>query len=1009
MTHYPGGILESKQYEVRDRKHIKTKQNALAAYYKGKNPIDVLRNNSYSYYYAEKNYTAFANAAKLLSAGNQAILFTKAKPGTIGGLFDRIIKQVTLMALQRPTPNSPQPARKNLSKLLESTAVVYGLDRYTYNAWHPRFIFLALTETNGEINANMDAVTSSVELLFNFYLNQRKPWFMYLPDKTAAIAIKNELKKLSLISESKEAQYPMPDTGLIQRNKEDFFLWQKSKENIKQEIIQRMQQRISIIDDFMADHFPGTPMIFSVTQTEPLYQLRNLLLSKVEFKVMNANNSNSFLESFDQYVKFIHYITRSGCKLPVQRIIPEDLSKQRIAFRKKVDWSLFKYGFTIPQSAMDVICSNIAGEVLHGSRHQIKLSVNDEVYSATLINVGFTNDTRKQLQVRYGASSPVAIKLKEIFRLSYDYLQAAQINDIKSEPLGGKEYVDVVCVTTDTFRLDCFPLSKEKIPQIREIDNNEPKIKQKPRMTIKESIIFILSSEQRAMTAEEIYGKIIEQRLYTFGASNPVNVVRTTIEYACDNSGYANRDADTYFHLDRNSDGKRIYSLLATCETVDTEITLDNPLKVDDISIWNDAVERAFHAWLERSHYSRNTANQYRRAVELIYRNYKALAQKARVDAISSLDATRKWIVLLRNNGMFVSANKLRHNQYTAALAAFEQFRSFESNESFENGNFNYTKTNETSSGTNGLSSSLDDIIDLEEGLKGIRQILEMHFQTLYGYSNIGILWKAAQDTLSMFLNDNAINNADDFWRFLQRAFSNEYTLSNPHVWQNAPDYPQSYIGVIINLARQFGGTVTREQIDDYFARIKQNSPINSTITRQGKLLFYNSRKFILAESVNLTSETCNSIKSSLDKLFARENVPYVVLRDITQEWFASLPAIKGGHQWTALLLQEVLRFYTNIDYRIIFSGLEGQSLDTLGVAVVPSKSDIVTFADIAHRYCFEKGLLAHRMQAEDLRLLLRDAGMVDGNELIYNLHKALKDHRFAFTDDNRMVKILER
>ncbi|MPN36118.1 hypothetical protein SDC9_183623 [bioreactor metagenome] len=48
-------------------------------------------------------------------------------------------------------------------------------------------------------------------------------------------------------------------------------------------------------------------------------------------------------------------------------------------------------------------------------------------------------------------------------------------------------------------------------------------------------------------------------------------------------------------------------------------------------------------------------------------------------------------------------------------------------------------------------------------------------------------------------------------------------------------------------------------------------------------------------------------------------------------------------------------------------------------------------------------------MATEELRTLLRDVGMLEGNELIYNLHKALKDYRFAFTDENRMVKILER
>ena len=173
--------------------------------------------------------------------------------------------------------------------------------------------------------------------------------------------------------------------------------------------------------------------------------------------------------------------------------------------------------------------------------------------------------------------------------------------------------------------------------------------------------------------------------------------------------------------------------------------------------------------------------------------------------------------------------------------------------------------------------------------------------------------------------------------------------------------------------------------------------------------MFYACRTFILTESIDLISERCAAITRALDGLFDREKVPYIVLRDITEEWFSSLPIIKGCISWTALLLQEVLRLHPNSGYRVIFSGLDGQALDTLGAAVVPAKSDITTFADVVHHYMFEKNMLSKRFLTEDLRLILREAGMLEGNELIYNLHKTLKDYRFAFTDENKTVKILER
>ena len=530
-------------------------------------------------------------------------------------------------------------------------------------------------------------------------------------------------------------------------------------------------------------------------------------------------------------------------------------------------------------------------------------------------------------------------------------------------------------------------------------------------LTIKEAVIYVLKIAQCGMAAEEIYEAIIKDGLYSFAAQNPVNVVRNTIEYACENSGYSKKNTKLYFRFERNADGKKIYYLLPVSSSANVIPQINVPAVTQDepsnnAENWGIKSERGFQAWLEKERYAQKTVDNYRRAVSQIFRNYPIPAQKVFYESGNRLEAIRKFIDLLNSDDDFVTTNSTRHNQFTAALAALERYYASGCDENTLP-EVQIERVIETP--VNEVNSYLDGIIDLEEGKTGIRQILAAHFQSLYGYSNINILWNSAQDNLSMFLNDNAINNADDLWRFMQHACSGEYVISNPHIWKTRPDYPQSYVGVIINLARQLGGTVTREQIDQYFARIKQGSPINATIIRQGLLMFYANKHFILWEAVNLTNEGCTEMTKSLDRLFKQEKVSYIVLRDITEEWFSSLPVIKGGIKWTALLLQEVMRLRPAIGYRVIFSGLDGQALDTLGAAIVPSKSEINSFADVVHHHCYEREILGKRMVTEDLRTILRDAGMLEGNELIYNLHKALRDYRFAFTDENRMVKILER
>lgn len=301
------------------------------------------------------------------------------------------------------------------------------------------------------------------------------------------------------------------------------------------------------------------------------------------------------------------------------------------------------------------------------------------------------------------------------------------------------------------------------------------------------------------------------------------------------------------------------------------------------------------------------------------------------------------------------------------------------------------------------------DIVDFEIGKDCLRNILNTHFNILYDYSNINILWDAAQNEIPMFLNDNAINSADDLWRLVICAFRRELALSNPHIWRTAPPYPTNVRGIVINLARQHGGTVTRSQIDEYFLRIKIASPINRVLLSKNELLFFDKERLILTDVLNLNTERRERIANALKGLFEAEEAEYIILRDIQERWFLRLPELSNGIKWTSLLLQETLRVKPSIGYRPVEPSLNGQMLDTLRAAIVPNNSFLVTFADVTHRYCYEKYNLPHSIGSEDLRLELRNAGMIEGNELIHNMHKALNDHRFAFDNEKMHLKILER
>jgi hypothetical protein len=193
-------------------------------------------------------------------------------------------------------------------------------------------------------------------------------------------------------------------------------------------------------------------------------QLYLCFLKEKPWKAVVTDNNASDEEGYIEAP--VEKVLKDVPALIPKDVVPEetDASLQappltRLAFRKEVDWSLLNYGFTVPQTAVDEFCSNVDGEVLRGNSRRIILLVGDIDYTATLSNVGFSNDLRKQLQVRYSASSPVAAMLRKIFKSSYECFVERKNNGSGSGQAESKEYAEVVSISPNKYGLICFPLS----------------------------------------------------------------------------------------------------------------------------------------------------------------------------------------------------------------------------------------------------------------------------------------------------------------------------------------------------------------------------------------------------------------------------------------------------------------------------------------------------------------------------------------------------------------------
>lgn len=302
--------------------------------------------------------------------------------------------------------------------------------------------------------------------------------------------------------------------------------------------------------------------------------------------------------------------------------------------------------------------------------------------------------------------------------------------------------------------------------------------------------------------------------------------------------------------------------------------------------------------------------------------------------------------------------------------------------------------------------------VDLDEAKKAMQKILQTHFAQFGGYSNHRLLFGAASHDLSLFLNDNDCEDIDRVYALAHHFFGEkagkQYEFLYPHIFENVPDFPHTLKGLMINMARINGGVLNADDAKEYlqkamlsYGSIGQVLQIASSDT----FLIYDSNQYLLSEKMGMDEMWRRILHDQLDDLFRQANVAFVIPRDIEDSWFASLPVLPQNLGWTVLLLQEVLKKCPDIGFWPVTAEL-GQAHNTIAAAFVPINSSLQSFADVVTLFMQEKYSLPKRMTCEELRQELREAGMLEGNELIHALPKALNDYRFSWTDENKMVLV---
>lgn len=302
-------------------------------------------------------------------------------------------------------------------------------------------------------------------------------------------------------------------------------------------------------------------------------------------------------------------------------------------------------------------------------------------------------------------------------------------------------------------------------------------------------------------------------------------------------------------------------------------------------------------------------------------------------------------------------------------------------------------------------------IVDLDEAARIIIKILDTQFTLFDGYSNINLLHDASRIDLSMFMNDNAFVGETEIYFLAKHLFSKEnfsgrqfVFYANTHIWEREPDYEKSAKGLLVNLARNNCGFITEHECDTFFDKIKYGKDmyLQGKLTNDHTFLNYGRGEYLLSESLHIDKAWKDKFKFALDQLFSDQS--YIIPRDIDDAWFLMLPALPRGLRWTLLLFQDILIFNDFI-YKPIFGK---RDKNTIASAIVHPKSGLDSFADVVFTHLKKNIELRKKMEREELRLLLCDFGMIEGNELKYTLHKVLNERHFAWSNENRTVFIVD-
>lgn len=308
-----------------------------------------------------------------------------------------------------------------------------------------------------------------------------------------------------------------------------------------------------------------------------------------------------------------------------------------------------------------------------------------------------------------------------------------------------------------------------------------------------------------------------------------------------------------------------------------------------------------------------------------------------------------------------------------------------------------------------------DAFVDWDEAAQRLEEIVGKLLLRNNGYASAAQLYEYVRAEMQMFLNDNDMDDPRKVFDLAQHLFEKEgYHGKQYTFWMKAhisrsKETLTSNLDVFKKFARDHNGFF---QFDDLVAYLERVGIRTGNLRGQMQLgikpifFYYSDEEIISAESMRMDEDWLAQAGKAFQRLFADVG-DHVVLRSINPIWYEQLPTLPGYLPWTPLLLQYILQFYgEKLGAKTIGAELN-QKYCTLHAMLVTPDSEVQTFADAVVAYLIDSGIPERQFEAEELRRRLVDGGLIAGNELIWNMPRAIgSDPRFAWDASGEKVNI---